>query len=95
MMERRGSFGLCTSFDMNRIDRVLDKYGITSAERGIYYAFCSSVKSSRKVYDEETLKKVIDGYIDKMCRKEDEMCREKEEKILIELAKILRPEIGI
>jgi len=86
---------LCTSFDMNRIDRILDKYGVTSAERSIYYAFCSSVKSRRKVYDKETLKKVIVDYIDKMCRREDKICREKEEKILIELARILRPEIGI
>jgi len=75
MRRRRGSFGLCQPLDMERVDSVLDKYGVVNAERGIYYAFCSSVKSSRKVYDEKTLKKVIDNYIDKMCRREDKICR--------------------
>ena len=47
MKRRKSSFGSLSSFDIDRINGILDREGETGTLRGLYYAFTSSLKSKK------------------------------------------------
>jgi len=82
MCRRRSSFGNLSRFDMDRIDEIMDRQGITGALRGMYYAFANSMKS-KKVKSQEDLRKVIGRGIEKGA----------DERLLWQIARSIRPDL--
>lgn len=82
MWRRRFSFGNLSRFDMDRINEIMDREGITGALRGMYYAFANSIKS-KKVKSREDLRKAIGRSIEKGA----------DERVLWQIARIIRPDL--